>query len=88
MAVTGWKACSFITIQSRVALSKLCWGPEVRAARAGSIGRERPGIKPQAPSPQREAGGLGLRHGEISASWFQAGPRARAPLGRMSLRHS
>jgi len=29
-----------VPIQSRVALSKPCWGPGVRAARAGSTGRD------------------------------------------------
>ena len=50
-----------VTIQSRVARNKFCWGLGVRAVRAGSIGREDPRLEVNTASPKWGAGGLGPR---------------------------
>jgi len=52
---------SAVTIQSRVARNKFCWGLGVRAVRAGSIGRDDPRLEENAASPKWGAGGLGPR---------------------------
>jgi len=50
-----------LTIQSRVARNQFCCGLGVRAVRAGSIGREDPGLEENTASPKGGAGGLGPR---------------------------
>ena len=50
-----------VTIQSRVARNKFCWGLGVRAVRAGSIGREDPRLEENTASLKWGAGGLGPR---------------------------
>ena len=50
-----------VTIQSRVARNKFCWGLGVRAVRAGSIGRDDPRLEENTASPKGGAGGLGPR---------------------------
>ena len=50
-----------VTIQSRVARNKFCWGLGVRAVRAGGIGRDDPRLEENTASPKWGAGGLGPR---------------------------
>jgi len=52
----------FVTIPSRGAGNKFCFGLGVRAVRAGSIGREDPRLEENTASLKWGAGGLGSRH--------------------------
>ena len=54
------KSWEIVTIQSRVARNKFCWGLGVRAVHAGSIGREDPRLEENT-APKWGAGGLGPR---------------------------
>ena len=55
------KRGKIVTLQSRVARNKFCWGRGVRAVRAGSIGRDDPRLEENTASPKWGAGGLGPR---------------------------